>query len=284
METKEVTGTLQQWKNGALDTDYTGVTVTLSDANGDNSVTIPTAFGEGGAYSIKVLNDGNEYKLTISKEGYTDLVIPIASDVSELNETKLLYERFSVLGSDQNHVLSNVNDPNPTIGNNGGLLRVISNDTYSDVEASLWLKKNNCPLDKSPDGTQGILIKFDDDKYMVARIQKEQDADYFKIQWMGSINWLGDGFADTSTVLGEGFWADIVKPIDDTQQQAFENSDGDGLKLTVKRMGNVLVTYVNGNEAGPQVQLPDEYVSKTVQVGFFDWGSAENAVWKFAIQ
>ena len=186
-----------------------------------------------------------------------------------------------MIGNDQNHDLSNANAKNPTIGNNGGQLRVISNDTYDEVAASLWLKSGNCYMGENQGDTQGVLIKFENGQYVVARIQKEDSG--FKLQWMGTINWLGDGFDGTSTAYGDGYWTNIVDSLDDDQMAAFNGDEG--LKLTIVRSGNTLKTYVNDVEMPQgQVTLDGSYASMKVQVGFFDYSSTNNAEWKFEIK
>ena len=182
------------------------------------------------------------------------------------------YKVFDLLNGwdEAEHDFSHVNDENPTIGNNGKTLNVISREKYNDVATSLWIKKGNSTHGQD---VQGIVLKFSNGSYMFTRCEKMSDGKY-KLQWVKDL-W--------ELPIAKAQWIDYQQPITETQNTAFESADG--LQLTAVRCGNILTVYVNGEKIpGGSVVLDESYASMTVQTGFFDYNSKENATWKFKIE
>lgn len=260
--------------NAAVRTKVKGVVTQLTDGQ---KVKI-----EGGASSGEyTVTDGKislpkmvagTYKLSYGEDCFAS--ITIEKDTEYTSEIELQYKVFDLLNGwdEAEHDFSHVNDENPTIGNNGKTLNVLSREKYNDVATSLWIKKGNSTHGQD---VQGIVLKFSDGKYMMTRCEKMGDGNY-KLQWVAS-NALWD------MVTAKNQWIDYQNPLTEAQNTAFESADG--LQVTVVRSGNILTVYVNGEKVpGGSVVLDESYASMTVQAGFFDFNSKTNATWKFDIQ
>ena len=224
---------------------------------------------ENGKVTLSVLVPGT-YKFSVGDD-YT-ASIEVEKDKEYTSNIVLQYKRFELLkGWDEaQHDFSHVNDENPTIGNNGKTLNVISRDSYNDVATSLWIKKGNSTHVQD---VQGIVIKFSDGSYMVTRCEKMSDGNY-KLQWVKDI-W--------EMKIAKAQWLDYQQPMTETQNTAFESADG--LRVTVVRSGNILTVYVNGEKvSGGTVVLDESYATMTAQVGFFAYNSKADATWKFDIE
>lgn len=224
---------------------------------------------ENGKVTLSVLVPGT-YKFSVGDD-YT-ASIEVEKDKEYTSNIVLQYKRFDLLkGWDEaQHDFSHMNDENPTIGNNGKTLNVISRDSYNDVATSLWIKKGNSTHVQD---VQGIVIKFSNGSYMVTRCEKMSDGKY-KLQWVKDI-W--------EMKIAKAQWLDYQQPMTETQNTAFESADG--LRLTVVRSGNILTVYVNGEKiTGGAVVLDESYATMTAQVGFFAYDSKANSPWKFDIE
>ena len=223
---------------------------------------------ENGKVTLSVLVPGT-YKFSVGDD-YT-ASIEVEKDEEYTSNIVLQYKRFDLLqGWDEaQHDFSHVNDENPTIGNNGKTLNVISRDAYNDVATSLWIKKGNSTHVQD---VQGIVIKFSNGSYMVTRCEKMSDG--YKLQWMQELWGLP---------IAKAQWIDYQNPLTEEQNTAFESADG--LRVTVVRSGNILTVYVNGEKIpGGSAVLDESYAAMTAQVGFFAYDSKANATWKFDIQ
>ena len=269
LEAKIPTGSL----NAAVRTKDKGVVTQLTDGQ---KVKI-----EGGASSGEyTVTDGKislpkmvagTYKLSYGENCFAS--ITIEKDTEYTSDIELQYKRFDLFkGWDEaQHDFSHVNDENPTIGNNGKTLNVISREKYNDVATSLWIKKGNSTHTSD---VQGIVLKFSNGSYMFTRCEKLSDGNY-KLQWMQEV----EGW---NMPIAKAQWLDYQNPLTAAQNTAFESADG--LQLTVVRSGNILTVYVNGEKIpGGTVVLDESYASMTVQAGFFDYDSKANATWKFDI-
>ena len=269
LEAKIPTGSL----NAAVRTKDKGVVTQLTDGQ---KVKI-----EGGASSGEyTVTDGKislpkmvagTYKLSYGEDYFAS--ITIEKDTEYTSDIELQYKRFDLFkGWDEaQHDFSHVNDENPTIGNNGKTLNVISREKYNDVATSLWIKKGNSTHTSD---VQGIVLKFSNGSYMFTRCEKLSDGNY-KLQWMQEV----EGW---NMPIAKAQWLDYQNPLTAAQNTAFESADG--LQLTVVRSGNILTVYVNGEKIpGGTVVLDESYASMTVQAGFFDYDSKANATWKFDI-
>ena len=260
--------------NAAVKTKIKGVVTQLADGQ---KVKIEGGVSSGeytvtdGKISLPKMVAGT-YKLSYGEDCFAS--ITIEKDTEYTSDIELQYKVFDLLNGwdEAEHDFSHVNDENPTIGNNGKTLNVISHDSYNDVATSLWIKKGNSTHGQD---VQGIVLKFSDGKYMMTRCEKMGDGNY-KLQWVAS-----KGLWDMVTAKDQ--WLDYQNPLTEAQNTAFESADG--LQFTVVRSGNILTVYVNGEKVpGGTVVLDESYASMTVQAGFFDFDSKTNATWKFDIQ
>lgn len=217
-----------------------------------------------GTYTVTVDDDNYHVgKITLEKNATTASVM-------------LEYKRFDLWmkWDEAQHDFSHVNDENPTIGNDGKTLNVISRDSYDDVVVSLWMKKGNSVVNKD---IQGIIVQFEDKKIAALRCENKQidnkPSNIYKLQWVGGSDWGNQLITQ---------WVDFLDPLNDAQHA--ELASNDGLKVTIVRKGNVLHTLV-GDKYVPsgKITLPETYADDKVHVGFYDNTSAANATWKFDI-
>lgn len=260
--------------NAAVRTKVKGVVTQLTDGQ---KVKIEGGVSSGeytvtdGKISLPKMVAGT-YKLSYGEDCFAS--ITIEKDTEYTSEIELQYKVFDLLNGwdEAEHDFSHVNDENPTIGNNGKTLNVLSREKYNDVATSLWIKKGNSTHGQD---VQGIVLKFSDGKYMMTRCEKMGDGNY-KLQWVASNALWGMATAKDQ-------WIDYQNPLTEAQNTAFESADG--LQVTVVRSGNILTVYVNGEKVpGGSVVLDESYASMTAQAGFFDFNSKTNATWKFDIQ
>lgn len=258
--------------NAAVKTKVKGVVTQLTDGQ---KVKIEGGVSSGeytvtdGKISLPKMVAGT-YKLSYGENCFAS--ITIEKDTEYTSDIELQYKVFDLLNGwdEAEHDFSHVNDENPTIGNNGKTLNVISHDSYNDVATSLWIKKGNST---NPSDVQGIVLKFSNGSYMFTRCEKMGDGNY-KLQWVKEL-W--------NMPIAKAQWLDYQQPMTEAQNTAFASADG--LQLTAVRSGNILTVYANGEKIpGGSVVLDESYASMTVQAGFFDYDSKENATWKFKIE
>ncbi len=260
----DLSAEIKSHKYGSLAAMENGTVITLEKDGKQTTATveggkITAANLPAGTYSVKTNNYLNgELKITAG-----------AKNESALTLEYKVFDLFKGWGEAE-HDFSHVNDENPTIGNNGETLNVISREKYNDVATSLWIKKGNSTHGQD---VQGIVLKFSNGSYMFTRCEKMSDGKY-KLQWVKDL-W--------ELPIAKAQWIDYQQPMTETQNTAFESADG--LQLTAVRSGNILTVYVNGEKIpGGSVVLDESYASMTVQAGFFDYNSKENATWKFKIE
>ena len=260
----DLSAEIKSHKYGSLAAMENGTVITLEKDGKQTTATveggkITAANLPAGTYSVKTNNYLNgELKITAG-----------AKNESALTLEYKVFDLFKGWGEAE-HDFSHVNDENPTIGNNGETLNVISREKYNDVATSLWIKKGNSTHGQD---VQGIVLKFSNGSYMFTRCEKMSDGKY-KLQWVKDL-W--------ELPIAKAQWIDYQQPMTETQNTAFESADG--LQLTAVRCGNILTVYVNGEKIpGGSVVLNESYASMTVQTGFFDFDSKTNATWKFDIR
>ena len=260
----DLSAEIKSHKYGSLAAMENGTVITLEKDGKQTTATvdggkITAANLPAGTYSVKTNNYLNgELKITAG-----------AKNESALTLEYKVFDLFKGWGEAE-HDFSHVNDENPTIGNNGETLNVISREKYNDVATSLWIKKGNSTHGQD---VQGIVLKFSNGSYMFTRCEKMGDGNY-KLQWVKEL-W--------NKPIAKAQWLDYQQPMTEAQNTAFESADG--LQLTAVRSGNILTVYVNGEKiTGGTVVLDESYASMTVQTGFFDYDSKTNATWKFDIR
>ena len=260
----DLSAEIKSHKYGSLAAMENGTVITLEKDGKQTTATVESgkitaANLPAGTYSVKTNNYLNgELKITAG-----------AKNESALTLEYKVFDLFKGWDEAQ-HDFSHVNDENPTISMKGNTLNVISREKYNDVATSLWIKKGNSTHGQD---VQGIVLKFSNGSYMFTRCEKMSDGKY-KLQWVKDL-W--------ELPIAKAQWIDYQQPMTETQNTAFESADG--LQLTAVRCGNILTVYVNGEKIpGGSVVLDESYASMTVQTGFFDYNSKENATWKFKIE
>ena len=260
----DLSAEIKSHKYGSLAAMENGTVITLEKDGKQTTATV-----EGGKITAANLPAGT---YSVKTNNYLNGELKITAGVKNESALTLEYKVFDLFKGwgEAEHDFSHVNDENPTIGNNGETLNVISREKYNDVATSLWIKKGNSTHGQD---VQGIVLKFSNGSYMFTRCEKMSDGKY-KLQWVKDL-W--------ELPIAKAQWIDYQQPMTETQNTAFESADG--LQLTAVRCGNILTVYVNGEKIpGGSVVLDESYASMTVQTGFFDYNSKENATWKFKIE
>ena len=260
----DLSAEIKSHKYGSLAAMENGTVITLEKDGKQTKATV-----EGGKITAANLPAGT---YSVKTNNYLNGELTITAGAKNESALTLEYKVFDLFKGwgEAEHDFSHVNDENPTIGNNGETLNVISREKYNDVATSLWIKKGNSTHGQD---VQGIVLKFSNGSYMFTRCEKMSDGKY-KLQWVKEL-W--------NLPIAKAQWIDYQQPITAAQNTAFESADG--LQLTAVRSGNILTVYVNGEKVpGGTVVLDESYASMTVQAGFFDYDSKENATWKFKIE
>ena len=229
--------------------------VLVSNAMGQHWLSVD----ESGKIDCKLLPG----RYTVSVDGYTEASIEVSQSGIE-GQLALEYDLFhSPTGWDtEKHDLSKVNDSTPGISMSGGTMNVLTNDSFSDVSASLWAKASNSTHSAH---TQGIWIRFEDGKYMILY---QEDA---KLAYMQNL-WDFETVQNAYAVVCESLPNDVLN-----------KWSSDGYELRLIRKENRLFVMVESQLYHTQ-NLPDAYADDQVQIGFFSYDCAADANWNFEIQ
>ena len=202
-------------------------------------------------------------RYTVSVDGYTGASIEVPQSGIE-GQLALEYDLFHIpTGWDtEKHDLSKVNDSTPGISMSGGTMNVLTNDSFSDVSASLWVKESNSTHSAH---TQGIWIRFEDGKYMILY---QEDA---KLAYMQNL-WDFETVQNAYAVVCESLPNDVLN-----------KWTSNGYELRLIRKENRLFVMAEGQLYHTQI-LPEMYADDQVQIGFFAYDSAADAGWDFKIQ
>lgn len=202
-------------------------------------------------------------RYTVSVDGYTGASIEVPQSGIE-GQLALEYDLFHIpTGWDaEKHDLSKVNDSTPGISMSGGTMNVLTNDRFSDVSASLWVKESNSTHSAH---TQGIWIRFEDGKYMILY---QEDA---KLAYMQNL-WDFETVQNAYAVVCESLPNDVLN-----------KWTSNGYELRLIRKENRLFVMADGTLYHTEV-LPEMYADDQVQIGFFAYDSAAEANWNFKIQ
>lgn len=259
---KNVAVTVNYAKSGETKPLTGDVTITnAADANDTRTITLTN-----GKATVNGLITPGTYKVVSSNADYCEGTLTLAKGDTSATVT-LQYKRFDAWANGElaELDLAQANDVNPVIKTvSEGNLGVITRDSYSDVSVSLWLTTQNIK------NRQGVFIKFANGK---EAILDGGGKDY----WFYWIPLDGHDAFDSDY---NNWFHEMT-----SDEKAQLDSEG-GIKLTVVRRGNMLYTFLNDKlmtEEKATRTLPEEYADGEVQVGFFSYGSKENAVWKFEI-
>ena len=286
MAMTEVRGSLKIYNDGALETDYAGVTLTLTDVAGNTTVKINPTFNTDGTYSFKIPQSEKAYTLTITKDGYISDSIAFNATNGTLRDAKLVYIAYaSTPGmegwgqSDYSQLDKNI------IGLNNDLQFIFSKKTYNKVAFTVTLQSDWNSAGKA--GRQGVIFRFKDgDEYKgIAAMQTEGEK---KLQSDGQTDyaawWNKQGVGlNGSLDLAEGSsWDTLVDFASRTDLKDALNAGT--LKLTVLRDGAVFYAYLNGEYVGCK-SYAAKYADMECEAGFyyFDFKGSTMREWNFEV-
>lgn len=270
MAMTEVRGSLKIYNDGVLETDYAGVTLSLTDVAGNTTVKINPAFNTDGTYSFKIPQSEKAYTLTIAKNGYISDSIAFNATNGTLRDAKLVYIAYaSTPGmegwgqSDYSQLDKNI------IGLNNDLQFIFSKKTYNKVAFTVTLQSDWNSAGKN--GRQGVIFRFKDgDEYKgIAAMQTEGEK---QLQSDGQTDyaawWNKQGVGlNGSLDLAEGSsWDTLVNFASRTDFKDALNAGT--LKLTVLRDGAVFYAYLNGEYVGCK-SYAAKYADMECEAGFY---------------
>ena len=280
----KITGKIQLHKQGAFETDYTGVNIDLSDDGAELDFNTST-----GVFTFDRVKVGENHILTVTKSGYKDYTIP--SVQVEENETATIggedgiileYDVFGYLENydSEYHDFSKANDENPSIKfkehEGDKTLNVLTKESFANVSASLRINWNNSTHNWH---TQGIVLKFENGNHAIIRYHNG-DMENGNIQYA---NELWSAKAETSIFAKDDLDQYGEKHVHTLlSSETNEIKNGEGLDLTVVVNDGKIYTYFADNWVATYA-LPEEAVGKKVQVGYFAFNAANNAVFNYAI-
>ena len=228
-----------------------------------------------------VVNDLPYGSYTASVEGYFDVAFTVGESGASVDELAFEYQMFeSLVGWDwDKHDFTHVNDENAYITYTGasGTLNVLTADSYTNVSATLLINWNNS---KYSTHTQGIILRFADGKHLIVRYHngdQNGNIQYCNAAWAPytSENTLFNANANLNQ------WGENpVHNLTDDERTAI--TSGEGIELKVEIKDGALVTSFGGEQVATYT-LPEGYADQAVQVGYFTWDTAQNAVIRFSV-
>lgn len=279
-----VTGKIRLHKQGSYETDFAGVNFDLSDDGAE--LTFDTATG---VFEFTNVKAGQNHILTITKSGYRDYTVP--SVLVEENQTATIggedgiVLEYDVFGTLENwdmeyHDFSKVNEADPSItfkAHDGDkTLNVLTKESFTNVSASLRINWNNSTHTWH---TQGIVLKFEDGSHAIIRYHNG-DMENGNIQYANSM-WSSK--SETSIFAESDLNEYGEKPVHtllSSETEAIKN--GDGANLTVVVNNGKIYTYFAENWVATYA-IPEGTVGKKVQVGYFAYNAANDAVFHYEI-
>lgn len=282
----KITGKVKLHKQGTFETDYKGVNIDLSDDGAELDFNTTT-----GVFTFDNVKVGENHILTITKSGYKDYTVP--SVQVEENETATIggddgiVLEYDVFGYIENydpeyHDFSKVNEENSSIifkeHDGDKTLNVLTKESFTNVSASFRVNWNNSTHVWH---TQGIVLKFEDGRHAIIRYHNG-DQENGNIQYANS---LWDSTPKETSIFVESIdqwqWGEkVVHTLLPSETNAIKN--GEGLDLTVVVNNGKIYTYFADNWVATY-SLPEDIVGKKVQVGYFSYNAANNAVFNYKI-
>lgn len=284
----KVTGTVKLHKLGGYETDFTDVTVDMGDE------VQPVFDKTTGTFTVDNVEVNKNYSLTVSKSGYQSYSVTV--QVPTENETVTIggqrgiileYEVFGYMaGYDKEyHDLSHVNDATPYVRfkENDGTktLNIMSNDSYTDVAATMHIEYNNSLHSMH---TQGIVIRYEDGKHVIVRYHNGDQANG-NIQYVNTTSWPPDAAANTLFGADANLdqWGENpVHTLTNAETAEIKKTEDGGLDLTLV-LNDGKLTVLFDDKYVSEYQLPEGYADKKAQVGFFAWNAASNAIFTYGI-
>ena len=234
-----------------------GTTVTLKGQGGLENVEITVT---NGMFSKENVAQGN---YTAQVAGYKPVSVVIGEDGIP-NGITLEYDGFEMLPPNYDaaiHDFSEVNDGVIKVNGDGRQsLNIVTTDSFTDVAVTMKVK------DSVAGAIQGIVLKFEDGKYVLLNFKKDQTLIQYRPDCWGMKSVFGDSWIEHAITS-----ADI---------DAFNSNTGVDLKLV--RKGGMLYSYI-GDKFIAADALPEGYETQRVKVGFFAFDVKANASWNFKI-
>lgn len=233
--------------------------------------TVVTLQGLGGLTDIELtVADGKVSKenvvcgtYTAHAEGYKPAEVVIGTNGIEGGIT-LEYDGFEMLPPNYDEGITDFSQVNEGVikvnGNGGQSLDIVTKDTFTDVAVAINVKNSVAGV------VQGIVLKFEDGKYVLLNFKKDQTLIQYRPECWGM-----------ESVFGNIWIEHAITPADIDQ---FNSADGTVLALV--RKGGMLYAFLE-NRCIAADALPEGYESMKVQVGFFAWDVKANASWQFMI-
>lgn len=277
-------GQVKLWKMGEFVTDYTGVTLDTGEDDG-TEIDFDAATGK---FEITNAHVGKSYTLTISKTGYVsysttlEVVENENSVIGESTGCVLNYEVFNSFLTEWDHAshsYAHANDTESYIDfSTGGTFNPVTQDSYTEVAATLHVDWNNSTNDEH---TQGIALIFANGKHAVVR--------YHNGKGNGNIQFCDNAWAygkDASVFKDSGLLNEYgeyaVHQLSDEERAAITDGENPGLDLTVSLKGAKLYVYFN-EEFVTAYKLPEDVQGQSAKIGYFAWNPKQNTKFYFDI-
>lgn len=277
-----VKGTVKLHKLGGYDSDFSNVVIDMGD---DVDPVFNKTTGE---FTVADVEAGKNYTLSVTKPGYQSYSVSVQVEENQevtIGGTRgivLEYEVFGLLiGWDSElHDFSHVNEADPYIRfkeNEGGKsFNVISNDSYTDVAATLKVRYGN-----STHGwhIQCVAFRFEDGKHLAVRYRADKNS----IEIANNM-WEKEGLKPADTLFGSDaglsqYGEKDIHIFNDAEKTALNDK---GLDLTAVLKDGKLYVMFDGVFAY-SYQLPDGYAEKKAQVVYGSFDPASNAIFNYNI-
>lgn len=218
--------------------------------DGSDTVSVTVADDE---LTLNFIYNGQRLNVPITTEDFSFWGTPAAVSKGEMDLSEQ-YGQYQVKlgGNRQNHVITKGTYQNVVI------------DAMFSSSYGAWAN------------TTGIMLQFADGKGILLGFQ-DQDGiggTNFKLTYRTDNEGYKFGMTDTLTgwIGDNGELADC-KPMKQEWKEKFDSANG--LRLTLVRNGNVLLTYVDGTLVNTY-ELPAEYQDSACKAGFFsNWGACD---------
>ncbi len=210
--------------------------------------TLPVTVGDS-KLNLDFIFNGQRLDVPITTEDFNFWGTPAAVSKGEMALSEQ-YGQYQVkLGSNrQNHV--------------------VTKNTYQNVVIDAMFSSSYGAYNN----TTGIMLVFADNKGILLGFENMGNG--MKLTYRVDNESYKFGMSDTLTGwIGDNGELTDCKPLKDEWKTEFDSETG--LRLTLVRSGNVLLTYVNGTLVNMHA-LPEEYAESACRVGFFsNWGACD---------
>lgn len=277
-----VKGTVKLHKNGDYESDYSDVVIDMGD---DVNPVLDRTTGE---LTIANVEAGKKHTLSVSKPGYQTYSVKVQVEENQevtLGGTRGIVLEYDVFGlligwDSELHDFEHANDADPYIRfkeNEGGkTLNAISNDSYTDVAATLKVKYGNSTHDWH---LQCVAFRFEDGKHLAMRYRADKNS----IEIANNMR-SPEGLKPEDTLFGSDAGLNNYGEKDIHIFTEAENTalKGEGLDLTAVLSDGKLYVLFNGVYVY-SYQLPDGYAEKKAQIVYAAFDPASNAIFNYKI-